>query len=254
MTLGILLFLISIFNLHLLSVHAEGEETPKAQSLETCLKKYPKFKPPDKKDDPYEPFKSDETLVLDSPRAFRVAFEEARNKYHAFIECVFDEAAKEILAADTGTDGFWSANTPNVPHLSEPDVACLDPETLSKIANGTGSGPLMPPLLKAYNAYTQYQKSLYVNFTKIGFENNAIEEAERVYRKTKDLVLNEIQDAITALHTSFAKLMELRQVFVMHVHFQCMLHNLEDYRRFLGELRSVIELLPPRIIDASMSK
>ncbi|MFH1012753.1 MAG: hypothetical protein V1760_03325 [Candidatus Peregrinibacteria bacterium] len=217
-------------------VMADDPPPPKPpEAIRECLDEYPEFQ----KDKPFT-FPKEK---LDTPLKFRVAFEAARNQYHEFVECVFNKAWDQIMTV-----------VPRSADLNNPRVACLDAQELLEVANNTGSTGLLGPLLKAYNAYSEYLMSLFqISGSHVVLEGR-FEKAAAQVNKMENLVNNEIQDALVAIDTSLRKLMELRQVFVMHIHFQCMLLHLEDYRTLLGELRKVTVLLPTKLIDAAMSK
>lgn len=193
--------------------------------------------------------------ALDTPLGFRKAFEQARTEYHEYLECIFDGAVKNILGSSgADTDGFWSANSPNIPEWSRPDVACLDPADIKKVNENTESAALLPAVLKAHNAYAKHLEQLYQKHSVDLFIDIPFEEAEAMGGKARLLITNEIQNARAGIHSAFAQLSDLRLVFMMHVQFQCMLHSLEEYRRLLSDLRSVILALPARLIDASQTR
>jgi len=190
---------------------------------------------------------------LSNAGKFKTVFEQTQKRYHSYLECIFNESAKSILAADTGTDGFWIANTPNVPHLLEPEVACLEPDVMNELLENTTPNALLPYFLRAYNAYSKYLKDLQTRFQG-EITGTRLEQDYAKAQEADNLISNEIQDSAVALKTAFVMLTELRQVFTIHVQFQCMLRNLEGYRKFLSELRKIITLIPNRIIDASIFK
>lgn len=224
-----------------------GQETaPPPDPVNRCLGEYSEFREE-------VPFALPPAGSLSTAGKFKTVFEQTQQRYHSYLECIFNEAAKSILAADTGTDGFWVANTPNIPHLLEPEVACLEADVLNGLLESTAPDALLPYLLKAYNAYSQYLKELQARFLK-EFAGTRLEQDYVKAQEAENLITNEIQNSAVAHRTAFVMLTELRQVFTIHVQFQCMLHNLEGYRKFLSEIRKIITLIPNRIIDASLFK
>lgn len=187
-------------------------------------------------------------IVLEQSRAeldFRIAFEKARAGYHTYVQCMFAGAVDEML----GTD-------PEL--LLNPESACLAEDALSTTLKGGSPAALLSPIMSAYNEYTKYLNYLFRLITITpGFDVNAPSDLTvQVGRRQKLRILmdNEIQNSLVALDTSFITLKEMRQAFVMHVHFQCMLKHLEQYRRFMSNLRSVVTVIPPLIEDASIEK
>lgn len=207
--------------------------------IQACQHLYPEFVIPPEEN-------------LDSPGEFNAAFEAFQSQYHNYVECVFSVAVQTILGSSgADTEGLFSANAPNFPEWLVPDISCLEFSKLQEVTTNTATDTLLPGLLKVYNAYTKaladmhakYQDSLFTN----GKNLSAI-------RQAKDRASDELEASLTALHTAFMQLIELRQVFVLHVQFQCILKNLEEYRKVLDEIRKVIILLPVHIIDASETR
>lgn len=227
-------------------VHAEVAP-PLPDLVKTCQDTFPAFKND-------EPFTLPEARGLTTPDQLAIALEQFQNQYHGYLQCIFDGAVQEILGSSgADTDGFWSANSPNMPEWLVPDLACLEPDKLAKATGNTGTDKLLPVALKAYNAYSRFLSKLYK-----AYEENLVlsraDDASAFLQQSRNIVVNELQDSLAALSSTFSQLTEFRQVFVMHVQFQCMLRNLEEYRTFLGKIRSIVLLLPARIIDASTVK
>lgn len=218
-----------------------AEEATKSKSVKECLKEFPKFKAPEGDAD-FAPFSEPEEK-LSSALRFRRAFENARHQYQKFVQCIFDGAAGEIL------------DHPDITSLWVAESACIDPNTLVKTANSTSSKELLPPVMRAFNAYVAHLKYLHVRYDdELQMEGNAISQfSARVVsvHKMENLVIDELQNAKASISAALSKLTEMRQVFVMHVHFQCMVVNLRKYNQVLANLRSVVEVLPAHIIDAS---
>lgn len=189
---------------------------------------------------------------------YRVAFEKARMNYHTYVECIFNGAVGSLLGSAGGdTKGIFSANAPNLPELIKPGSSCLAETNLTGLLKDGSPANILKPLLEAYNAYAAYLRRLFelesLNPT-ISASGGKLTEIYSRNQAFSLILENELQNAIVALNTSFISLKELRQAFVIHVHFQCLLKNLEFYRRALENLRRVISALPPIIKDASISK
>lgn len=192
----------------------------------------------------YPTLNSNSTL---SDLDFRVAFETASNQYHEYVNCVFNKATESVLNSAGG----------DPKNLLNPDSACLtdsNPKKLKDLLADSSPENLIQPLLKSYQDYAAYLKQLQnildnqpdLNPQNIGI-NDIIERRTRFQL----LIANETQNSIVALDNAFLSLKELRASYVMHQHFQCMLKNLENYRRALVNLRSVIEVMPPLFHNAS---
>lgn len=206
----------------------------------------------------------------------RIAFEKARAKYHDTIKCVFDVSAISILGSTRKLgDNIKKDNYPDLePALADllkPDKVCaLWPERLTEIIdekkpNSNSPNPksnspeiLIKPILESYNKYSafiNYILSKIESYPTIsGSSSNVLVSSYDNLDKLKLIMGNEITDSLVALDAAFTGLKELRLSFVMHVHFECMLKNLEIYRRMLASLRTIVSTLPSVIEDASMHK
>jgi len=199
---------------------------------------------------------------------FRLAFEKARTSYHAYMECVFENTVKIMLNSAGGSaksekeqeDLIFSANAPNLPEWMKPETACPSNEKgLVETLKGGSPEALVKPLLSTYNDYVDYLNLLFglVSNRISSNESGKTDSFDVMAEKNKYfklLVENEIQDALAALDGAFIGLKEMRQAYMMHVHFQCMLKNLEVYRHAMENLRKVISALPSVIINASIHK
>jgi len=194
----------------------------------------------------------------------RIAFEKARTKYHDTIKCVFDVSAISVLGSTRGLgDNIKKDNLPDLDaalaDLLKPEKVCaLWPVKLTKIINSNNAETLIKPILESYNKYSafiNYILSKIESFPTIsGSSSNVLVSAYDNLDKMKLVMGNEITDSLVALDAAFGGLKELRLSFVMHVHFECMLKNLEIYRRMLASLRTIVSTLPSVIEDASMHK
>ena len=212
--------------------------SPSNVIVEACKDKLPQYPTEAEKIDLNEPYNGKYNLN------FRIAFETARTEYHAYVKCIFDKATKDILGSEAEK-------------LLQPDTACLKEEKLVEILNDGSPANLLKPILEIYNKYVDYLNLL----SKKASENLEIEAGgsniAKIFTEYGNLQLiveNEVQNAIVALDSAFIALKEMRQAFVMHVHFQCMMKNLELYRQALGNIRRVVSAIPPLIEDASMHR
>ncbi|PIZ74385.1 hypothetical protein COY07_00810 [Candidatus Peregrinibacteria bacterium CG_4_10_14_0_2_um_filter_43_11] len=228
-------FLILLLTLIVSSPVFSADETdapPVSKSAQECLKEFKQF---EQTDAPYHPFgniSKEMTTVVE----FRIAFDTAKDLYHQYLECIFDGAETEIKDSISGVGS-----------------ACLEPGELNPMAESTGSEAILPFVLQAYNAYSDYLRGLYsMNWEKILITK--IEQGLSITRQLNRLVTNELEDAIVAIDTTMGMLTEMRQAYIMHIQLQCMMKNLDDYRNILAKLRKVILALPSRIEDASKSK
>ncbi len=204
----------------------------------------------------------DEFKPIDDPFSdsmFEDEFEEAQEAYHLYIKCLFDESVNGLLGSAGGeTEGIFSANAPNLPEWTKPESACLSQEKLGTVVKDSAPKNLIPFALDAYNQYVDRLKYLFELLQKYPTVSaSTIDNFSEVLTNQnsyKLLVEDEIQNSIVAMDSAFKALKEMRQAFVMHVQFQCMLKNLEKYRRVMENMREVISAIPARIIDASMHK
>ena len=243
--IAIIIGLIFALTTNFVAVADEASEE-KNDILKKCKDKKPKY----------------EEILIEEPYDlnFRLEFEKARTAYHDYVRCVFDRATIDMLGSVSGdTKGLTNANLVDfLPKLLNPKTACIKEEGLAKIMTDGSPNELLKPLIGAYYEYVEHLKKLFeqvsLTFT---FDEMTVQNFEILFSRNQVfrlIIENEIQDALIALDTSFIILKEMRQAFVMHVHFQCMLQNLELYRRVMENLRTVISALPPIIEDASMHK
>jgi len=176
---------------------------------------------------------------------FRLEFERARTQYHDYMNCVFEEAASEILGEDPKD-------------LLTPETACQSEKKLVDVLKNSSPETLLQPLMKVYRDYSDYLSRLAVKVSAESESNvTTVRDFDKAFQRIQQLrvlVEDEIQNGIVALDAAFQTLKQMRQAYVMHVHFQCMLKNLETYRQIMGYLREVVTILPDVIIDCSMHK
>jgi hypothetical protein len=192
-------------------------------------------------------------------------FDEANVAYHSYIACIFDNTVNALIGAPikdksilsstaSDTEGIFSANAPNFPEWLKPETSCLKGPEFQTLLELTSPLSLTPPTLEAYTGYEDYLKTLAANFdTNYAFSIDAqtIGQRNSDTNRVSGRLVDELQDAISALDTSFMVLKELRQAYALHVQFQCLLGNLEKYRRMLEQIRSLTVLLPELFISAS---
>jgi len=251
----IVAILIPLLFMQMGGVMAQGSpakaEVP--QVIKDCEEKKPKYPP-----------WNEISLAIPYPGQyglnFRIAFEKARTGYHAYMECVFENTVKIMLDSAGGdTSGIFDANTPNLPNLPDwliPEKACPSNEKgLVEKLKGASPDVLINPLQSAYNDYVDHLNLLFRMLSNSPPSNAepAMAMVEK-YNIFFSLVESEIQDALNAMEGAFIGLKEMRQAYMMHVHFQCMLKNLEVYRRAMENLRKVISALPDVIVNESIHK
>ncbi len=192
---------------------------------------------------------------------FRIAFEKARTSYHAYVECVFEKVVEDMLGSSgADTDGIFGANAPNLPEWSKPESACIPEKKLVDSLKNGSPETLLGPLLDTYNLFVDYLRALLVEASdKVEVERGGTIKFEEILSRNETfrlLVENETQYALVALDNAFIglKSQTFPSAAVKPVHFQCMLKNLEFYRRAMENLRRVITALPAVIEDASIHK
>lgn len=182
-------------------------------------------------------------------RAYKASFEEMQNAFHNYVGCMFDFAEKKVLKSDVD----WMS----------PEQACLTSQEIKNIIEASEPKQMMTPILQAHSDYRTHLKKLATEFggkgtmtDESGKESGGLHalrlKAEEYGRLERQLNL-EIESSLLAIDLMFASLKELRLAFVMHVHFQCTLQYLDKYRRALEDLRKVIQPLPDKLKDASIS-
>ncbi|MBU0727647.1 hypothetical protein KKA95_03095 [Patescibacteria group bacterium] len=181
-------------------------------------------------------------------------FEDAQNKYHKYIQCIFDYSENRVLEKLIKPDGEY----PSAEETCGIDVV--------SIIGDTNPDQMLTPLLNTYNIYSEYLDELGYIYLRSGRVDSG-EGGENLYNALQQYnilsasfdefnrkISSEKANALVAMDITFVTLKELRLAFVMHNHFQCMLFNLEKYRNFLGKIRTLVEGLPGKLKDASMTK
>ncbi len=260
-TIGLsLVMALTINMLNLNSAHAANPELNPVD--EVCVSLHPNFYDKDRN------ISKDWELPDDFPSSeFNKYRDNAADKYHSYVQCIFQFAEDTILkSGGQRQGGIVEANTPNTRVIDWmlPDQACLDPTEIREIATSTQPGQMLEPLLTAYNDYTDYLdvilKAYLDSPTETNEEGEEITGTDKFYLKTSNLtqiereLQMEVEQAKVAMDISLHSLKELRSAFVMHVHFQCTLKYLEKYRRELERLRRLIDPLPGQLRDASITK
>jgi hypothetical protein len=164
------------------------------------------------------------------------------------MNCVFETSANEMV----------ESAGPSPANLMKPGLACLDTQKLTEKVKTSSPEKLLGPLQSVYQNYVLYLEHLFSTLQQNpavspgGTDNLAqVTERQGFFRM---LIDNEASDALVALDSGFSALKEMRQAFVMHVHFQCWIRNLESFRNILGELREIVLELPPRFLNCSKHK
>ena len=185
---------------------------------------------------------------------FRLAFERARTKFHMYAACVIDSAASSMLGGDQ-TQATGVVNN-GLGEMSNPKTACPNPRSdLTKKLNDANTQALLQATLEEYNHYAEQLKNLLKAYDKDPPLDTGQIDFVAVAVHWKDMhnrVENEMQNAIVGLSNAFTMLGELRQVYVMHVQFQCMLQNLTQLRDYVGRIRKQVAAWPDLFTDASI--
>jgi hypothetical protein len=215
----------------------------------------------------YDDFEADIYMKETEPNmaTFQNAFEEAQSYYHKYAQCMFDYAENQILQNKVNQGGTWQAKTPNeLVDWLDTSAACISQEKLAEAIFNTEPNQMLPPLLELHSDYSEHLNKLIELYLLEGHEkgedgknlggSDLLVTLNRNAGLLERQVIYELQNSLVAINLSFISLKELRTAFVMHVHFQCMLNNLEKYRKALENLRVIIDVLPGRLEDASMSQ
>ena len=187
-----------------------------------------------------------------------------QEKYHEYVQCMFDYAEDQIL--DSGgakTRGTAQANAPAFPWF-KPEAACIDEDKRKEVINNTAPSELVPSLLKIHQEYADMLNKIVPKYTQEGNESGEDGESlttmelfslkSQVGRRLRNYIDSEIDSSLVAIDITFITLKELRMAFLMHVQFQCMLNNLEQYRAALENIRTIVSCLPAHLQDASITK
>ena len=186
----------------------------------------------------------------------------SQEKYHEYVQCIFDYAEDQIL--DSGgakTRGTAQVNAPAFPWF-KPEAACISNKNEAIIASSPDQ--LLPPLLEIHREYSNMLEKIAPKYEQEGDEkgedgeilnwNQLLSVKSSASGKIRSYVESEIQNSLVAMDITFTTLKELRLAFVMHVQFQCMLNNLEKYRKVLESIRTIVSCMPAALDGASMTK
>jgi hypothetical protein len=188
---------------------------------------------------------------------FTETFESAQSQYHEYANCIFSYAEKEILGNVGLSTGTIQANTPDIDWM-DPKASCLSSGKLKEIKKKTGSDELLRVLLGMYSTYSDFLDSLAIFYKTNGRETGAgvdkLSQTELAYADVNRQAGIEKENALVAMDMAFKSLKELRLAFFMHVQFQCMMNNLEKYRKWLESIRIIVDSIPDRLRDCSMTK
>lgn len=189
---------------------------------------------------------------------FNEGFGKIQEQYHGYVNCIFNYAESEILGKVGVSQGTIQANTPTI-DLMDPKAACLDTKKLIEIKNKTTPNQLLYPLLEIHTVYSDYLDALMALYESKGTETKgmAMDQLKAMSASLTGIDLaveSEKENALVAMDMAFKSLKELRLAFFMHIHFQCMLNNLEKYRKWLEDIRVIVEGFPGMLQDCSMTK
>jgi hypothetical protein len=189
---------------------------------------------------------------------FNEGFGEAQEQYHGYVNCIFNYAESEILGNVGISQGTIQANTPTIDWM-DPKAACLNTNKLIEIKNKTHPNQLLTPLLEIHAVYSDYLDALKALYESKGTETKGmgtdkLKAMADAYTEIDRIIESEKENALVAMDIAFKSLKELRLAFFMHVHFQCMLNNLETYRKWLEKIRVIVEGFPGMLQDCSMTK
>ena len=202
--------------------------------------------------------------AADYTLSFRVQFEQVKNAYHSYMSCIFEGSTAAVLGNAGGMKeailASFSAHSPNLPSLPDllrPAAACLKTESLAAELKETSPETLLQPLLNVYSKYADYLSKLLNAIGDVQLSQQSISDFTDFFKQGESfklMVNNELQNSIIAMDSAFSAVKALRQAFIMHVYFQCILKNLESYRRDFENLRNIVSMMPPLLENASMHK
>lgn len=197
----------------------------------------------------------DPKLDPKNANTYKEHFEKAKTAYHEYAQCMFDSAEMILLKSD--------ASEPDFP-WNDPGKACLTDDERKKLIKSTDFGAIAAVLQQVHRNYSNYLRALEINYRKVGKVTNkegkplrGLQSYEKKIKEAKAfdiLTRSELDNALLAIDMTFISLRELRLALIMHIHFQCMMKNLEKFRSYLESLRIIIDLLPSQLKDASMSQ
>ncbi len=192
---------------------------------------------------------------------YQKLFGQMQGAHHDYIGCLFDYATSEILQTKKARFGSaFKANTPNSYALDwmAPKSACIEDNTeIKRLIDETSPVTLLGPLLQAHSDYDlklEELLDLYRNEGENDKETDGFNEKVDNIKKNERQKKLEIDSSTVAMDVMLTSLKELRLSFVMHVRLQCTLQFLEKYRVALEGLRKVIDKLPRKTKDASITK
>ena len=211
--------------------------------------------------------------VLWSYGKFQEVFEEIQEQYHSYVECIFNYAEIQILG-DFQVKFLQGTTQASMPTLGDvpiidwliPEAACIDEKKREEIFLNTSSDALLLPLLRTHNDYSDYLDGLSILYetdgreiiqTESGASTTLVEQVNIMadaYEGINRQIELEKQNALVAMDMAFKSLKELRMALLMHIQFQCIMNDLEEYRRWLEDIRSIVEMFPVMLKDCSMTK
>lgn len=191
---------------------------------------------------------------------YQKLFGKMQEAHHDYIGCLFDYSTSEILQTKKARFGSaFKANTPNSYALDwmAPKSACIDTTEIGRLIEETSPVTLLGPLLQAHSDYDLKLGELLGLYQREGEndkETDTFSKKAETLRKNERQKQLEVDSSVVTMDVMLTSLKELRLSFVMHVRLQCTLKFLEKYRIALEGLRKVIDKLPRKTKDASITK
>ena len=250
-------------------VHAD-EEIP---MIMACKEKQPDFL--QMKKDLAKEVSETENYSM-TPKQFEEKFNAARLAYHNYIECLSDYLEKGFWSIfESGfaeTEGEFRAQVDWMLH----DYACITDQELREAVLNKGNLTVFSSIaldtLKQYTDYLASEKTA----SEEDYYPSLMERYEFFYKKdtddsdlsplnaqllrinqigqAKDMIEKEEEMSKIALDTTLYSLDNLRNAFVIHVRFQCMIKYLDRYRKMAGNIRKIISDMKDRLKNASTTQ
>lgn len=250
------------------AILVNAEENGEKTEVEiACKEKRPHFISEEGEKSEYDKFiekinKEDDSKL--NTKAINKFLGDVQEQYHEYVQCIFNFAEDQIL--DSGgakTRGTMQANAPAFPWF-KPEAACIDEDKRKEVIKSSSPNELLPPIFKIYQEYSDMLNKIAPKYEQEGTESGkdgeiltltqSINIKSSTSRKLRNYIDSEIQNSEIAMDITLTTLKELRMAFIMHVQFQCMLNNLEQYRKTIEKIRTIISSFPGALEGASMTK
>jgi len=187
-------------------------------------------------------------------------------KYHSFVQCHFDWAENAIFKNDcSASEGTWNTEM-TFDWMKWTDINCMsDVKEFMLATKPAELVYIISNQLSQYNSFlSQLEGILDENKLSDIYISNALRSVDNIFQareiigtetpKVKRYLNNERSDSKYAINSAWKGLSALREAFVMHVHFMCMMKKLEKYQKALVNIRQILEDFPSRFKDASSVK